>query len=119
MKRLAKILGVLVALVVLCVVGLITVIEFMHARSAREVRQIVAQITPGTSFSDVATRLGRATKTFTSEDEIRVLGTSHEESIITNSVLYVFNHVGPPIRWIVVYTDRQSQRVLYADSKVL
>ena len=119
MKRLAKILGVFATLAILCVVGFITVIEFQHARSGREIRQIVAQITPGTSFSDVTCRLGQATQTFTNEDDIRVFGTSHEASIITNSVLYAFGHRGPPYRWIVVYTDRQSQRVLYADSKDL
>lgn len=80
---------------------------------------MVAQLTPGMPFSAVTSRLGQATQTFTSEDEIRVFGTSHEESIITNSVLYAFSHRGPPYRWIVVYTDRQSQRVLYADSKDL
>ena len=119
MKRLAKILGVLMALAVLLVVGFIAVVEFLRARSGREIREVVTQLTPGTPFSDVTTRLGQATQTFTSEDDIRVFGTSHDASIITNSVLYAFSHRGPPYRWIVVYTDRQSQRVLYADSKDL
>jgi hypothetical protein len=119
MKRLAKILGALVALAVLLVVGFIVFVEVLRARSSREIREVVAQLTPGTPFSDVTTRLGQATQTFTSQDDIRVFGTSHDASIITNSVLYAFSHRGPPYRWIVVYTDRQSQRVLYADSKDL
>jgi hypothetical protein len=119
MKRLARILGVLVALVLLLVVGFIAIVEFLRTRSGQEIREIVAQLTPGTPFSDVTTRLGQAAQTFTREDDIRDFGTSHDASIITNSVLYAFGHRGPPYRWIVVYTDKQSQRVLYADSKDL
>jgi len=119
MKRLAKTLGVLVTLIVLLMVGFIVVVELLRLRSGREIHEIVAKLPPGTPFSDVTTRFGQAMQTFTSEDEIRVFGTSHDASIITNSVLYAFGHRGPPYRWILVYTDRQSQRVLYADSKDL
>ena len=117
MKRLAKILGLLVTLVLLCVIGIIGAIEYWSARSARELGQIVAQLPPGTAFTAVTNRLGQAMRTITVEDQIRVFGTSSEASLITNSILHMFAHRGPPYRWILVYTDRQSQRVLYADSK--
>ena len=105
--------------VFLCFVAILVLSEVMRARASREVQGIVAQLTPGLPFSAVTNRLGEAVQTFTTEEEIRVFGTLQEPGIITNSILHAFGHVGPPYRWILVYTDRQSQKVLYAGCKDL
>jgi hypothetical protein len=118
-KKVAKILGVLLLLVVLCVVGLIVVIEFVRHRSQKEVLSTIAQLSPGTPFSVAVQRLGQPTQTFTNGEEIvswiERLGARVEPRVATNSVLHTFVHSGPPFRYILVYTDRESQRVVYAD----
>jgi hypothetical protein len=118
-KRVAKILGVLFLVVVLCVLGLIAIVEFVTYRSQRAVVSTVAQLSPGTPFSVALQRLGQPTQTFTDGAElvswVERVGARVEPFVATNSVLHTFVHRGPPFRYILVYTDRQSQRVVYAD----
>ena len=118
-KKVAKILGVLLLLVVLCVVGLIAMVEFVTHRSQREVVDTVGQLSPGTPFSVAMQRLGQPTQTFTNGQEIvswvERVGARVEPRVATNSVLHTFVHHGPPFRYILVCTDRESQRVVYAD----
>ena len=118
-KKSVKILGVLLLLVLLCVFGLIAVIEFVTHRSQREVVSTVSQLTPGTPFSAAVQRLGQPTQVFTNADEIVAwaerVGAHVEPRVATNSVLHTFVHHGPPFRYVLIYTDRESQRVVYAD----
>jgi hypothetical protein len=118
-KTVAKILGVLLMLAVLCVVGVIAVVEFIRHRSQREVVATVAQLSPGTPFSSALERLGRPTQAFTNAEDIvwwvEQNGARVEARIATNSVLHTFVHRGVPFRYILVYTDRESQRVIYAN----
>ncbi len=118
-KKFAKILGVLLLLVVLCVIGLIAVVEFETHRSQREVISTVSQLTPGIPFSIAVQRLGQPTQTFTNDEEIvswlERVGARVEPRVATNSVLHTFVHPGPPFRYILVYTDRESQSIVYAD----
>jgi multidrug efflux pump subunit AcrB len=118
-KRVAKILGVLFLVVVLCVLGLIAIVEFVTYRSQREVVSTVAQLPPGTPFSVALQRLGQPTQTFRDGAEIlswvEKVGARVEPQVATNSVLHTFVHCGPPFRYILVYTDGESQRVVYAD----
>jgi hypothetical protein len=118
-KKSTKILAALLLLVVLCIGGLIAVIEFGTHRSQREVVSTVSQLTPGTLFSAAVQRLGQPTQTFTNSEQIvswlGKVGARIEPRIATNSVLHAFVHRGPPFRYILVYTDRKLQRVVYAD----
>ena len=119
MKKFAKILGVLLLLAVLCVVVLIAVIEFVRHRSKDDVIDAVTQLSPGTAFSSAVKRLGRPTQVFTNAEEIvwwvEKNGSHVEPRVATNSVLHTFVHRGPPFRYILVYTDRESQRVIHAN----
>lgn len=119
MKEFAKILGVLLLLVALCVVGLIAVIEFVRNRSQKEVVSTVAQLSPDTPFSVAVQRLGQPTQVFTKGEEIvwwvEKVGARVDPCVATNSMLHTFVHRGLPFRYILVYTDRESQRVVYAD----
>lgn len=119
MKKFAKILAVLSLLVVLCIVVLIAVVEFVRHRSEREVVATVAQISSGTPFSTVVQRLGQPMQTFTNAGEmvswVEKVGSKVEPHIATNSVLHAFVHRGLPFRFILVYTDRESQKVVHAD----
>lgn len=112
-------LGVLLLIVLLCVLALIAVVEFIRHRSQREVVSAVSQLTPGTPFSAAVQRLGQPEQTFTNSEEIvtwiKGVGAHVEPRVATNSVLHTFVHHGPPFRYILVYTDRELQRVVYAD----
>ena len=118
-KKFTKIFGVLLLLVVLGVICLIAVVEFVRHRSQRDVVSTVSQLTPGTPFSSAVQRLGQPTQTFTNGEEIiswiERVGARVEPRVATNSVLHTFVHHGPPFRYILVYTDRESQRIVYAD----
>ena len=119
MKRLAKILGGLVLVVALCIVGLIALVEFQSHRSQRQVVAVVAQLSPGTPYSAAVHLLGQPTQTLTNSEDIvswvANVGSRIDAQVATNSLLHTFVHQGPPFRYILVYTDRNSQRVVYAD----
>ena len=93
----------------------IVVIEVRSRSSLSEVKQIVAQLAPGTPFSQVVQQLGSPMRSYTNAEEMAAFGTRMEGSLITNTSLHQFPHRGPPYRWIFVYTDRMSQRVVLAD----
>ena len=118
-KKCTKIIGVLLLLVLLCVLGIIVAVEFVTRRSQREVVATVAQLLPGTQFSAAVQRLGQPTQSFTNGEEIvswvERVGAHVEPRVASNSVLHTFVHHGTPFRYILVYTDRESQRVVYAD----
>jgi multidrug efflux pump subunit AcrB len=119
MKKFTKILGVLLLLVVLGVIGFIAVVEFVTHRSQREVVSIVSQLAPGTAFSAAEERLGQPKQKFTNREEIESwverVGARIDSSVAANSVLHTFVHHGPPSRYILVYTDREAQSIVYAD----
>lgn len=114
-KTFAKILvGVFIAGLV-CVVSFMGTVNYLHARSRREITRIVLQLTPGTPFSTVVSRLGKPSRTFTNTELIELWGTQKDKTVTTNSTLHMFMHHAIPLRWILVYTDKESQRVIYAD----
>jgi hypothetical protein len=115
MKRLAIIFGAVVLGGVMLVVAFIVIIEVQSRRSLRQLQQVVAQLAPPTAFTTVLQRLGNPNQSHTNADVIALYGTRKDESFITNTVLHMFSHRGPPYRWILIYTDRESERVLYAD----
>lgn len=119
MKKLLKGIGLLLLAVVLCVIGLIVVFGFVHHRSERAVITTVEQLSPGTPFSLAIERLGQPNKTLTNSQEIvwwaEKVGSHVEARIATNSLLHTFVHRGPPFRYILVYTDREAQKVIHAD----
>ena len=88
-------------------------IEFQWWRSQHG-RQIVAGLKPGTPFSAVVQQLGSPIQNHTNAEAVALYGTRKDPSIITNSVLYMFEH-RPPMRRILVYTDRGSRTLTYAD----
>lgn len=118
-KSIVKLAGALFLLAALCVGCLVAVIEVVRYRSQKEVLSIVAQLAPGTPFSVAVQRLGRPKQIYTNDKEIiswvERVGAHVEPGLATNSILHVFVHRGPPFRYILVYTDRESQRVVYAD----
>jgi len=119
MNRSFQVLAGLILLGILSIAGFIAIIEILWARSNRQVREIVAVLPSGTSFSAATNRLGKPGQSLTNEIDIRVFGTSKDEELITNSILHTFGHTGPPYRWIIIYTDKASEKVLHADFKDL
>lgn len=114
MKTLFKVLIVIVALAIVFTGGFMVAISVVHAKSRRQISQLVSGIQPGTPFSTVASRLGRESLTLTNAADIESYGTTKEAPIVTNSTLHMFVHEAIPLRWICVYTDRDSQTVVYA-----
>jgi HAMP domain-containing protein len=96
MNRLVRIIGALVLAGILLGATLVVVIEFGSRRSLREVKHIVAELAPGTPFSQVLQQLGSATHSHTNVEDIAAFGTRREGSLITNSTLHQFAHRGPP-----------------------
>lgn len=103
-------LGVLL-LFLLLIVGIV----LQTHRSKRQVEDIVKQMKPGEPFTVVLEKLGHPVYAITNAVDIGRMGSRQDEPFVTDTVLYKFGHRGPPYRWILIYTDRESLRVVYAD----
>ncbi|HEY1174236.1 MAG TPA: hypothetical protein VGH19_22915 [Verrucomicrobiae bacterium] len=115
MNRFVKYLVTAAAGLLLLVAGLIGLIEWQRWRSLREVKQVVAQIAPGTPFTNVVQQLGKPVDVIADSLYMLLRGTRKEENFVGDKVLHMFLHRGPPFRWILIYTDKDSSRVVYAD----
>ncbi|MDB6030518.1 MAG: hypothetical protein JWM16_856 [Verrucomicrobiales bacterium] len=117
MKLLTKRLAIIFSLVLLGVVGVIVFVEVQASRSKQEIATLAAQFAPGTSFAAVVNRLGPPTRTVTTQEELKALGPRKDLAFIKDSTLHMFMRPGPPYRWLLVYTDRQSRKVSYVTWK--
>ncbi len=115
MKRFAKIVVGVILGGVFVVGAFMLLIEFQWGRSQRQVEKIVAGLKPGIPFSAVVQQLGNPIQNHTNAEVVALYGTRKDLSFITNSVLYMFAHQGPPMRWILIYTDKDSRTLTYAD----
>ncbi|HEY5744060.1 MAG TPA: hypothetical protein VIS99_16165 [Terrimicrobiaceae bacterium] len=102
---------------VLCIVALIGGVEFLTWRSERQVKAIVSELVPGAPLSAATARLGQPTRTVTNSDEIRAWLHQSESNALRDSTLYFFVHRGPPFRYVLVVTDRTSQKIQHAEWK--
>jgi hypothetical protein len=116
-KTLLKVLVAIVLLAILVIGGFMVTISVLHAKSRHQITQLVSEIRPGMAFSDVVSRLGRESQILTNALHIESYGTTKEASIVTNSTLHMFVHRTFIFYWICVYTDRDSQKVIYASWK--
>lgn len=112
-----KILVVILAIAIAGVITVVVSVEYLWRKSEREIIGIVGEFKSGTQLSDVEARLGRPSQVHTNRDEIALFGTTKEEKLLTNSVLYLFGYGTIPMRWVVIYTDKESKVVLRADWK--
>jgi hypothetical protein len=117
MKLLTRKLTVIFAMVVLAVAGVVTFMEVQAGRSKQEISALAAQFAPGTSFAAVVNRLGPPTRTLTTLEELKALGPRKEIAFLKDSTLHMFMRPGPPYRWLLVYTDRDSRKVAYTTWK--
>jgi hypothetical protein len=113
-KLLTKRLVFIFTLLTLSMAGVIVLMEIRAKHAREEIAALAAEFVPGTSFSTVVTRLGPPTRTLTIPEEMRSLGPRTEPAFLKNSALHMFMRPGPPYRWLLVYTDRQSRKVSYA-----
>ena len=116
-KTLLKVLIAIVLLAILVIGGFMVTISVLHAKSRRQITQLVFEIRPGMSFGSVASRLGPESQTLTNVVDIESYGTTRDAGVVTNSTLHMFVHHAVPFRWICVYTDRDSQTIIYASWK--
>jgi len=89
-------------------------VEFQSRRSERQVAAIVSELVPGTPFSIGVSRLGSPSRKLTNTDEIRVFSPEAPPGVGDDAPLYLFVHCGPPFRWVLIYTDRDSQVIRHA-----
>jgi len=115
MERFLKLLAAGLVGVLLLIAGFIGLIEWQSWRSLRQVKQVVAQIAPGTPFTNVVQQLGKPVYVIADSPYMILRGTRKEEGFVADKVLHMFMHRGPPYRWILIYTDKDSERVVYAD----
>jgi hypothetical protein len=104
-----------VGVVILAAVGLIASSEYLNRKSKRELTQLVSELGPGTSFAVVKSRLGEPSQVYTNSEAIEAFGTTKDKSITTNCLLHKFFYRGIPYRWFLIYTDRDTNAVVYAD----
>ena len=117
MKTLKTILIVvltIVGVVIVAAVGLIAFSEYLNHKSKHELTQLVSELKPGTSFTVVKSRLGEPSQIFTNSGEIEMFGTTKDKSITTNCLLYKFMSKSVPFRWVLIYTDRNTNAVVYS-----
>jgi flagellar basal body-associated protein FliL len=105
----------IVGVVFVAAVGIIASSEYLNRKSKRELTQLVSELGPGTSFTVVKSRLGEPSQVYTNFEELEVFGTTKDASITTNCLLHKFFHRGIPHRWLLIYTDRNTNAVIYAD----
>jgi hypothetical protein len=117
MKLLTRRLAIIFTAVVLLVVGVVIFMEVQAGRSKQEISALAAQFAPGTSFATVLKRLGPPTRTLTTLEELKTLGPRKELAFLKDSTLHMFMRPGPPYRWLLVYTDRESRKVSYTTWK--
>ena len=118
MKTWLKILAAAAAVILLLIGGFMAAVSFLHAKASRDVTQLVSEIRPGTAFSSIASKLGGEPLTYTRAVEIESYGTTKEPTIVTNSALHVFAHDARSWSYrICIYTDTNSEAVLYASWK--
>lgn len=117
MKTCTRVLGVLALVGALLIAAFIGVVELQSRQSLRELKQLVVEFAPGTPFTHVVQRLGSPAQTHRAAQDMAVFGTRTDASLLTNSVLHMFIHRGPPYRWVLIYTDRESQRIVHANWK--
>ena len=119
MKMLAQILGALLFATALGGLGLIAIVEFIRHCSPRPVMAVVGLLSPGTSFSVTMQRLGQLTQNFTNGAELvcwaEKMHSRVEANVAINSILHTFVHQGRPFRYVLVYTDQESQKVVFAE----
>ena len=114
LKTMLIILLVIISVGVLAAVALIVSSNYLNQKSKRAIVQLVAELKPGTSFATVKSRLGEPSQTFTNSEDLEIWGTTKDKAITTNCLLHKFMHRGIPYRWVLIYTDRNTNAVVYA-----
>lgn len=103
---------------VLPTIVLILIFVYLDRSSEQAVIRIVGELGPGTPFSEVTRRLGVPSRSDTNVQEIvqwvERLGARADLRFATNSNLHTFVHRGPPYRFVLVFTDRESNSVSHA-----
>jgi hypothetical protein len=119
MKTFRTILIIVLMMVVVVIIaagGLIFSSEYLNHKSKRELTQLVSKLKPGTPFSDVTSCLGEPSQIYTNSEEIEAFGTTKDKRITTNCLMYkFFMRKSIPFRWVLIYTDRSTNAVIYAD----
>jgi len=117
LKLILVILAVTIGIVAIGAAGLIVSSNYLNQKSKRGIMQLVSELKPGTAFGAVKLRLGEPSQSqiFTNAEELEIWGTTKDKAITTNCLLFRFMHRGIPHRWVLIYTDRNTNAVVYAD----
>jgi len=114
LKTMLIILLVIIGVGVLATVALIVSVNYLNQKSKQAIVQLVSELKPGTSFATVKLRLGEPSQIFTNSEDLEIWGTTKDKTITTNCLLHKFMHRGIPYRWVLIYTDRNTNAVVYA-----
>jgi hypothetical protein len=111
---------VVIAGMFICVVAALIWLGVEMRLWQKEVSDILVPFAPGTPFTNVVSRLGVPTQSLTNAEDMEFYTRSRQlPSIVTNSVLHLFAPHGARRQWVFIYTDRDLQKVVYAECRGL
>ena len=87
-------------------------LDYLHTRSAAKLSLILEDINEDMLFSEVKERLElNLHNSFTTKKEVEFWGTVKDKEILNNCNLHRFIYWGLPHKFILVYEDKQTDRV--------
>ncbi len=92
-KALIAVSLTIIGVILLGTFALITTVNQAHEKSKREIVKLVSEFKPGVSFEAVKIHLGKPSQVFTNAHDIEIMGTTHDKSIPSNSVLHLLSIV--------------------------
>jgi len=115
-KAILVVVLVMTGILFLAAIGLVVSAEYLNRKSKHELTQMASELGPGTSFAIVKSRLGQPSQVYTNSEDVEMFGTTKDKSITTNTLLFkFFMRKSIPFRWVLIYTDRNTNAVVYAD----
>jgi len=111
MKQKFRRILLITILIFVIIFALLFVLDYSYTRSAARFSLELEKISVGTPFVNVVDMLGKPSRSFTEESEIKEWSTIKTENIIKECNMHWFDYLGFPHRFIVVYESKKTNRV--------
>ena len=114
MKTKSNLQIILLAAIAVIVVftALFLAFDYWGMRRAGKLSMKLEQVSVGMPLENVLTILGKPSRSFTKEDEIKAWGPIKEEDIIKKCNMHFFPYfASPSCRYVIVYENKVTKRV--------
>lgn len=111
MKQTYRTILIIAILIVTIIFGILFVLDYSYTRSAARLAIKLQKINVGMSFENVLDILGKPSRSFTKESEIKEWGPIKTENIVKECNMHWFAYLGSPHRFIVVYESKKTNKV--------